>query len=243
MIKGIGKNRDNELGMLYAAFALIMVGVLCFVYVSLSSDRPTKKERMSSSPRRGREEEGSPYAKAYRMPNSQSSTPWMDDRIRREREFNNGDHPFASNSYLAHPQAKKPAVVEQTAVLEPTPFGFQPVPETPEIESELSLSGTLYIDQSGKLPFGKSDLKDIQLSEEDVRNFRRVGPAELNEEGGKLVFHSKNTSFTFPAKEIDQVVFYHQGFVLIPREANSPRPVFFTKELDQMKEFLSQIRA
>ncbi len=229
--------------MLYAAFALIMVGVLCFVYVSLSSDRPAKQERSAVNSRRGREEEGSAYTKAYRMPSTNSASPWMDDRIRREREFSNGDHPFSSSSFLAQSHSKRPAVVEQTAVLEPTPQGFQTIPEIPEVEAELNLSGTLYLDQSGKLPFGKTDLKDVQLTEEDVRNFRRVGPAELNEENGKLVFHSKNTSFTYPAKDIDQVVFYHQGFVLIPRESQAPRPVFFTKDLDSMKEFLSQVKA
>ncbi|TGN21031.1 LIC_11490 family protein [Leptospira idonii] len=229
--------------MLYAAFAMILVGVLCFLYVSLSpksqkNDQPFKRfgERQPA--------QGAGYSASYRHNPNLSVSPQLDERIRREREIADR-RPVWEEPNLHYtksaPVVEKPSVVEKASILQETKEGLSEVPDVvPPTPSHFQMDGILYLDHSGKIPFGTKDLGDSESNEEDLRNFKRVGPALLKEEDGKFVFYSGNVSYTYGSDDLEQVVFYDQGIVFLLKDSKAPKPVYFTKEMDQFKEFLTQ---
>lgn len=211
--------------MLFAAFAMILVGVLCFIYVALSPQKPKQPAYQSRKP----QTQGQ-----FRMPQTPPVSPQLDERIRRERSIPDDRH--LSYSY---PEEHTPSVVQKSEVLRPTDTGNLELEPTPAAESHFAIDGTLYLDHSGKLLFGE-DSNDLDLMEDGLRNFKRVGQGNLREEKGKFLFHSGNVTYTYTPDELEQVVLHNQGIVFLLKDVKSPRPVFFTKEIDTFKEFLKQ---
>lgn len=211
--------------MLFAAFAMILVGVLCFLYVSLAPGS-NKPEARGESRQSG----------TFRYTPSSTAPSQYEERILRERQIHSRNYdptPFEEEKITP------PAVVEKTEVLTETKSGkLEPEPEIPEINFEIF--GTLYMDHSGKIAFGKTDLQNDTITEESFRNFKRVGKGKLQESGGKFIFLSGNVSYTYLADELEQVVLHNQGIVFLLKDGKVPRPVFFTEEIDQFKEFLKQ---
>jgi len=197
--------------MLFAAFAMILVGLLCFIYVSMGTDR--KPDYRNSG-----------YQ--VHLPTPRPSDWEREEQILRERAF-------ASRK-------DRPSIVASSEVLEERNQTLKPIPE-PETSS-LQLQGILYLDYGGKLPFGRGEMKDTILLPEDVRSLRRVGEAKLQDRGGSLEFHSGHAQFSFPSRDLDQVVLFREGVVLIPRDPSLPKPLFLTREVDEIKEFLSQAK-
>ncbi|MCG6145987.1 LIC_11490 family protein [Leptospira bandrabouensis] len=211
--------------MLFAAFAMILVGVLCFLYVALSPQKAkptTFPQRKAQSP--------SPY----RMPQSPSVSPQLDERIRKERAISDDRH----ISYSL-PEEVTPSVVQKSEVLLPTEDGnLEEEPPTPK-ESRFQIEGTLYLDYSGKLTFGEES-SDLESMEDGLKNFKRIGSGSLREENGKFLFHSGNVTYTYTPDELDQVVLHNQGIVFLLKDMKAPKPVFFTKDIDTFKDFLKQ---
>ncbi|GBF50771.1 hypothetical protein LPTSP4_22980 [Leptospira ryugenii] len=222
--------------MLYAALAMILVGVLCFLYVSLSPNQgkpslPTKRpqaDRIS-------------YSSNFRhSPNPQVS-PQIDERIRRDREIADIHAHFSDPNRPLAVEVPAPAVVEKSSVLVDSEAGFQEMKESPQIlVHDFQMEGTLYMDHSGRIPFGEKDLSHTERREEELRNFKRVGQAKLREEEGKFVFYSGNVSFTYNAFEIDQIVFYQEAVVFLLKDTRAPKPIYFTDGMDELKDFLTQ---
>ncbi len=227
--------------MLYAAIAMIIVGVLCFLYVSLNPN----SANVSAGTKRTVSERGQAgpgYSANFRHQPLSSVSPQLDERIRRDREIADTKPHWQEPSINYTKQAvPPPSIVEKTTILKDSEEGFEEVP--PEVEPKITsfhMEGILYLDHSGKIPFGEKDLSETESSEETLRNFKRVGPAKLKEEDGKFVFYSGNASYTYQSYELDQVVFYDQGIAFLLKDTRVPRPVYFTKEMDELKEFLSQ---
>jgi len=220
---------------------MIFVGVLCFLYVSLSPNS-AKSLTGSRRPLQERSHSGSGYSANFRHNPTHSVSPQLDERIRRDREIADIRPQWQEPSInYTKPIVPPPSIVEKTAVLKDSEEGFSEVP--PEIEPKIHsfhMEGVLYLDHSGKIPFGEKDLSETESTEETLRNFKRVGPAKLKEEDGKFVFYSGNASYTYQSYELDQVVFYDQGIVFLLKDTRAPRPVYFTKEMDELKDFLSQ---
>ncbi|TGL55735.1 hypothetical protein EHQ59_02810 [Leptospira kemamanensis] len=211
--------------MLFAAFAMILVGVLCFIYVALSPGKPKQTAYQSRKP----QTQGQ-----FRMPQTPPVSPQLDERIRRERSIPDDRH----LSYT-YPEEPTPSVVQKSEVLRPSESGNLESEPLPPKESNFAIDGTLYLDHSGKLPFGEGS-GDLDLMEDGLRNFKRVGSGNLREENGRFLFHSGNVTYTYTPDELDQVVLHNQGIVFLLKDQKSPKPVFFTKEIDTFKEFLKQ---
>jgi hypothetical protein len=227
--------------MLYAALAMIVVGVLCFLYVSLSPNSANASSGAKRSvPERGQSQQG--YSANYRHQPLHAVSPQLDERIRRDREIADVKPVWQEpNINYTKPVVPPPSIVEKTAILKDSEEGFEEVPAIPEPKiHSFHMEGILYLDHSGKIPFGQKDLSLDDASEEALRNFKRVGPAKLKEEDGKFVFYSGNASYTYQSYELDQVVFYDQGIAFLLKDTRAPRPIYFTKEMDELKEFLEQ---
>jgi len=217
--------QDNVGSMLFAAFAMILVGVLCFLYVALS---PQKSKPMAYPPRKA---QGSGQ---YRMPQGPSVSPQLDERIRKERAISDDRH----ISYSL-PEEVTPSVVQKSEILLPTGDGsLEQEPPTPK-ESRFQIEGTLFLDYSGKLTFGEES-SDIDSLEDGLKNFKRIGSGSLREENGKFLFHSGNVTYTYTPEELEQVVLHNQGIVFLLKDTKAPKPVFFTKDIDTFKDFLKQ---
>ncbi|MDF3818958.1 hypothetical protein P3G55_03545 [Leptospira sp. 96542] len=215
---------DNRNRMLFAAFAMILVGVLCFLYVSLSPQNPktshTKQKRQPNTNFR------------YGAPSSVS--PQLDERIRKERGI--FDSPSLASQNIAEEVA--PSVVEKASILKPDDQTGILKEESLPPEVKFQIEGNLYLDYSGKLEFGGGG--DLESMEENLRNFKRIGSGVLKEETGKFIFNSGNVTYTYEVRELEEVVLHNQGIVFLPKDSKAPRPVFFTKDMDQFKEFLEQ---
>lgn len=211
--------------MLFAAFAMILVGVLCFIYVALSPGKPKQTIYQSRKP----QTQGQ-----FRMPSTPQVSPQLDERIRRERAIPE-DHHLS----FKYPEEPTPSVVQKSEVLRPSETGSLETEPVPPEESHFVIEGTLYLDHSGKLSFGEES-QDLDVMEDGLRNFKRVGSGNLREEKGRFLFHSGNVTYTYTPEELDQVVLHNQGIVFLLKDTKSPRPVFFTKEIDTFKEFLKQ---
>ncbi|MCZ8156504.1 MAG: hypothetical protein O9264_10325 [Leptospira sp.] len=230
--------------MLYAAIAMIVVGILCFLYVSLSPN----SSQSSTSPRRTSPERNPSfqgYSANFRHNPQQAVSASLDERIRRDREIADNRPEWREPTIRdLKPSVPPPAIIEKTAVLKDMEDGFEEV--SPVIEPKVHsfhMEGILYMDHSGKIPFGQKELLPNDSNDEVLRSFKRVGPAKLKEEDGKFVFYSGNASYTYMSYELEQVVFYDQGVAFVLKDPKTPRPVYFTKEMDELKEFLSQATA
>jgi hypothetical protein len=227
--------------MLYAALAMILIGILCFLYVSLSPN----SSNASLGPKKSiydRSNQHSGYSANFRHQPQGPTSPQLEERIRRDREIADVRPQWSEpNISYTRPVVPPPSIVEKTAILKDSEEGFAEIPpEVAPVIHTFQMEGILYLDHSGKIPFGEKDLSLMDPSEETLRNFKRVGPAKLKEEDGKFVFYSGNASYTYQSYELDQVVFYDQGVAFLLKDARTARPVYFTKEMDELKDFLNQ---
>lgn len=222
MIKGFVVWQDNIGSMLFAAFAMILVGVLCFLYVALSPQKSKPTAYQSRKPQ---------TQSQYRMPQGPSVSPQLDERIRKERAISDDRH----ISYSL-PEEVTPSVVQKSEVLLPTMDGsLEQEPPAPK-ESRFQIEGTLFLDYSGKLTFGEES-SDIDSMEDGLKNFKRIGSGSLREENGKFLFHSGNVTYTYTPDELEQVVLHNQGIVFLLKDTKAPKPVFLQKTLIHSKIF------
>lgn len=220
--------------MLYLAIALILVGILCFLYLSFTPSATQENSTPLGSMRKPLSEQDYYESISYnkKMQNSRD----IDEKIIRDRDippqFNQPKETIYTKPLVTE---EKPEVVESVQV-----FGKdgQPVEEAPE--ERFIVHGTLYLDTKGKLSLGKENLTDQEWKEEYFLDFRRVGEGSLVEEGGKLSFRVKNLTYTLQASDMEQVAFYDEAIVFVPNRKDYATAVFFTKNIDQAKAFFMQ---
>lgn len=116
----------------------------------------------------------------------------------------------------------------------------QPPEETVEIgtesrEEEWSMEGILFLDLSGKLPY--EGLKQ-KIRPEQLKGFRRIGKGRVREIPGGFAFHALNSEFSYKLDEVEKVIFYDEGFALLPAKREFPTPIFLTKETERFKAYL-----
>ena len=233
--------------MLYLAFVMILVGVLCFLYVSFSSSEGGKSTfsnnvnppQNSSIPGRRRATSLDTHPKdVYHPVEAKIMDSEMEERIRQERSFFHAPESEMSIIYtkpLEEPSSQKPDVVEAVEVVSSPGTEFHP-----QAESKLKIHGLLYTDSKGKIPFDQKHLKEIPLSDSFFDDLKRIGEGSLNEENGRLIFQVKNQSFTYEPNDLKQIVFLDDAVVFLPSRTDLPSPVFFTDSADELKAFFAQ---
>ncbi|AXR61576.1 hypothetical protein DQM68_13665 [Leptospira mayottensis] len=255
--------------MLFIAIALILVGLLCFIYVSLNpnSGRERSKLRFKSNirkensenehlsrhefdPRKGAEilaatkrasnlgeiekqkhledlfVEGRKIPKQGKVlqPTISSSAEFFDETVSSIEEFS---------------RMEEGSGVE---VLEESP-NFSFVDEEKSKEEEVKeirfeIDGILYLDQNRELLYEKLADKKKELIPDKLKSLKRIGPGKLSESKDFLSFEALNSSYKYFFSEIEKILFFDEGIVLISSKQNYPIPVFFTKETNQLKSYL-----
>lgn len=229
--------------MLYIAIAMILVGVLCFVYVSFAptdgasqvSHSPHNYSSQDPGKRRGRITEEDLKESLYQARNRTSSNPEREERILREREFST-NHPSPEVLYTqASPIEEKPEIVESVTILGSDGKNVEPTPE-----ERLIVKGLLFMDSKGKLPLENRDFSQIDLTADVFTDLRRIGEGALYEESGRLIFRVKNLSYTYEPRDLKQVVFYDEAVVFLPVRTDYSSVIFFTESTEEIRAFFAQ---
>ncbi|AOP34282.1 hypothetical protein A0128_10740 [Leptospira tipperaryensis] len=250
--------------MLFIAIALILVGLLCFIYVSLNphgsgQDRPTSK---SSSARSGNSEidhlisrPNSKRAGEILASNKRAS---QTENVEKQRHLENlfvEGRKIPKQSPISYSSSESqlenlPSDEEEFISQETSPSGIQVLEESPKYsfikenkeeevrEIRFEIDGILYLDQNRELPFEKLADKKEDLTPDLLRGLKRIGPGKLNESKESLSFEALNSSYRYSFSEIEKILFFDEGIVLIPSKSNYPIPVFFTKETSHLKSYL-----
>jgi hypothetical protein len=228
--------------MLYIAIAMILVGVLCFVYVSLapaSSGKEMDRNELPGSRRRTHPTETDLKETLY---NSRTRSPISDledeERILEERRVTNPTWQDTDSILYTRPVAKlepQPEIVESSSVIGSDGEKLEPAPE-----ERLLVQGLLFTDTKGKIPFDKKDLSALNLTEDLFRDLRRIGEGALWEDSGRLIFKVKNLSYTYEPRDLKQVIFFDEAVVFLPSRNDIPAPIFFTESIDSLRAFFAQ---
>lgn len=244
--------------MLYIAIVMILVGVLCFVYVSLAPapqavhpPQAGDSETYDLGRRKGKLTESDLKESLYQSRNQNPhSNKEREERILRERDFSHepppawvdeGEAEFSEpNQNVAYTkpapiQEDPPEIIESVTILGSNGENLEPAPE-----EKLIVKGLLFLDSKGKLPLDKQEFSALDLSEEAFQELRRIGEGGLLEESGKLIFRVKNISYTYEPRDLREVVFYDEAVVFLPTRNDYATVVFFTEGTEEIRAFFAQ---
>ncbi|EKR62895.1 hypothetical protein LEP1GSC036_2342 [Leptospira weilii str. 2006001853] len=255
--------------MLFIAIALILIGLLCFIYVSLNPNsgrelrfksnirkENSQNEHLSRhefDPRKGAEI----LAATKRAPNlgQIEKQKHLEDLFVEGRKIPKQDkvlQPVASSaeffdeniSSIEEEFSRMEEVPSRSGVevLE-EPSKFSSVNEEKSKEEEVKeirfeIDGILYLDQNRELLYEKLTDKKKELIPDKLKSLKRIGPGKLSENRDFLSFEALNSSYKYFFSEIEKILFFDEGIVLISSKQNYPIPVFFTKETNQLKSYL-----
>lgn len=264
--------------MLFIAIALILVGLLCFIYVSLNPNPSSGGDRFGfKSGSRGPRNAGSENEHLISRPNARKGAEILAsskrapslEQIEKQKHLeslfvegrripkqNHSSEP--SSSFSMAPEYEDVSSIEEEyseteisshssqsgsgiEVLEESPkFSFAGEQKRPEEVREIrfEIEGILYLDQGRELPYERLANKKEELGPDKLKGLKRVGPGKLNESRDSLCFEALNSSYKYSFSEIEKILFFDEGIVLIPSKANYPVPVFFTKETNHLKSYL-----
>ncbi|TGK43830.1 LIC_11490 family protein [Leptospira andrefontaineae] len=232
--------------MLYIALALILVGILCFIYVSF---QPNSKKEFSAGlfpkgnlpPAREKKISEGSLASLKKQGRSETYSQ-MDQVFAEERKI----RPLSERQRMETKQAE-PEVLEEeefgTEIWDETKRGevlemvTEPERTQPRIpkEEEWSMEGVLFLDLSGRLPY---EALQEKIRPETLKGFRRMGKGSIREIPGGFTFQARNSEFSYKLSEVEKIVFYDQGFALLPLKREYPTPIFLTKDGEKFKSYL-----
>lgn len=229
--------------MLYIALALILVGILCFIYVSFQPN--SKKEFSAGSgtfpPARDKKISQGSLASLKKQGRSEIYSQ-MDITFAEERKI----RPLSERQRMES-QRSEPEVSEEeesgTEIWDETKRGeilemvTEPERVQPRIpkEEEWSMEGVLFLDLSGRLPY---EALQEKIRPETLKGFRRMGKGSIREIPGGFTFQARNSEFSYKLNEVEKIVFYDQGFALLPLKREYPTPIFLTKDGEKFKSYL-----
>ncbi|MCG6168185.1 LIC_11490 family protein [Leptospira sanjuanensis] len=249
--------------MLFIAIALILVGLLCFIYVSLN---PNPSEGFGFKP--GLRKGGSENEHLISRPNARKGAEILSsskrapslEQIEKQKHLENlfveGRRiPKQSKISSSEPEASYETVssieVEEDFGEDNAPHsGIEVLEESPKFsiaseqkkeevrEVRFEIDGLLYLDQNRELPYEKLASKKEELTPDKLKGLKRIGPGKLNESRDMLAFEALNSSYKYSFSEIEKILFFDEGIVLIPSKSNYPVPVFFTRETNHLKSYL-----
>ncbi|TGK03726.1 hypothetical protein EHO58_15095 [Leptospira selangorensis] len=228
--------------MLYIALALILVGILCFIYVSF---QPNSKKEFSVGPGNlppAREKKISQDTLASLKKQGRSEIySQMDQAFAEERKI----RPLSERQRIE--SRSEPEVSEgeefgteiwdepkRGEILEMVTEPERTQPKIPK-EEEWSMEGVLFLDLSGRLPY---EALQEKIRPETLKGFRRMGKGSIREIPGGFTFQARNSEFSYKLNEVEKIVFYDQGFALLPLKREYPTPIFLTKDGEKFKSYL-----
>ncbi|MDI7186816.1 hypothetical protein QMM42_11460 [Leptospira santarosai] len=241
--------------MLFIAIALILVGLLCFIYVSLNPNLGERSKFRSNIRRENSETENpSKYgfdsrteilAASKRAPNLEQieKQKHLEDLFVEGRKIPKQDlqPKMSSPTEFFDESEELPSRSGIEVVEEPPKFSFVSEEKSKEEEVKeirFEIDGILYLDQNRELLYEKLSDKKEELTPDKLKSLKRIGPGKLSESKDFLSFEALNSSYKYFFSEIEKILFFDEGIVLISSQSNYPIPVFFTKETNRLKSYL-----
>ncbi|KLO75717.1 LIC_11490 family protein [Leptospira interrogans] len=243
--------------MLLIAITLVLVGLLCFIYVSLNPSTDRERLGFKSNVRKGnyQNESGPNLRRGAEILAASKKTPsW--EQIEKQKHLENlfveGRRIPKKNQVLESSPSESfyeeitEEITEEKSshsgievLEEPTPQETEQKFQEEEIrEVRFEIEGILYLDQNRELPFEKLADKKENLTPDKWKGLKRIGPGKLNEGRDSFYFEALNSSYKYSFSEIEKILFFDEGIVLIPSKTNYPIPLFFTKETSHLKSYL-----
>ncbi|WP_210409385.1 LIC_11490 family protein [Leptospira fletcheri] len=239
--------------MLYIALALILVGLLCFIYVSFlpsgrqgspkpypvrashspPNDRKILKETLAGTKKNSQADSASEYDRMF-AENRKIPPSSHFQEVKEEERIEEEDRIWMEEVRSEPVRQVEPTIRTETVRSE-TPVHSDPEPSTQEW---WSMEGVLFLDLSGKLPY--ENLKE-RIRPEQLKGFRRIGEGRVQEIQGGFCFHALNSEFKYKFDEVEKVVFYDEGFALLPSKREYPVPIFLTSDTEKFKSYLENV--
>lgn len=110
--------------------------------------------------------------------------------------------------------------------------------ETPEPAPQLVVTGMLYLDHGRKIPAQLGRRGEIPTRV--FSELRRVGNGTLILENSSFLIHCGNTSYSYSAGDLDQILFQGSGLALVPIHPDRPIPLFLTAQVDSVKAYIKK---
>lgn len=109
-----------------------------------------------------------------------------------------------------------------------------------EKKIQYSVSGILYLDYSKKIPPQDKNMNEEEWEDSDFNHFRRIGSSTLVQSGERFEMGNEPNILSIHLDDIDRLIFYNRAFCILPTAADLPNLIFFTKELETIKNGVSQ---
>ncbi|EKO51186.1 LIC_11490 family protein [Leptospira kirschneri] len=236
--------------MLLIAITLVLVGLLCFIYVSLNPSTDREKSSFQSNVRKGnyQNESGPNLRRGAEILAASKKTPsWeqiekqkhLESLFVEERKIPKKNQVLESSP----PESIYEEVTEEKSGIEVLEESIpqereQKLQEEEIREVRFEIEGILYLDQNREFPFEKLADKKESLTPDKWKGLKRIGPGKLNEGRDSFSFEALNSSYKYSFSEIEKILFFDEGIVLIPSKTDYPVPLFFTKETSHLKSYL-----
>ena len=206
--------------MVYLALLLIATGVGCLAFLGVTfyrSRRPVGRPD-AYVPQEPETVEEEPEAPAPRRPRWEPTrVPPRPQPLEKKQVFKRIDTDSLAEALKIHAREE------------------EEVPGRPE---QLITTGILYLDHGRRLPRQAGGIVDRPVGV--LSEVKRIGTGTMILEGTSFLIHCDNTSFTYSAGDLDQIIFQKKGVVLVPLLAGRPVPVFITEAADQVRSFVKK---
>jgi hypothetical protein len=228
--------------MLVLATICILVGIIFLIFAAFSSqkDQPTYPQRYYREPIEPSYDPYGSYESGWNSPIPRrefaSPRPYMAPPSSDYRAPLPKDPPDWEERMIREREIRKPKKLVSS--IEPVHPSM--VPETSSTTVEFSLDGILFLDHDKQFPFNDPKFQKETFSPEMYSGLKRIGPASLKEENGEFVFTVENSKYFYDPKKIDQILFFDNCTIFVPRESKVSTALFFTKDVALLKEFLRQ---
>ncbi len=115
----------------------------------------------------------------------------------------------------------------------------QVIPSPPPVVSSpdsIRLQGFFYLDVGHFSRTPQSQREGVSLS--SYTGISRVGPGELQVHGSLFLIDSANVRYTYPAEELDQLLFEENGLALIPKNTRQPAAIFLSDGIMKVQSYV-----
>ncbi len=203
--------------MVYFALVLILTGIGCLVFLAFTYYRSAESARRPA-PEPDASDDGPQAAAPPPRPR------WEPTRV-----------PPRPTPVTEKQVFKK---IDTDALAEALKIHAREEEEIPGQPEQLITTGVLYLDHGRRLAHHPGKFSDGPVGV--LSEIKRIGTGTLILEGTSFLIHCDNTSFTYAAGDLDQIIFQKKGVVLVPLLAGRPVPVFITEQADRIRSFIKK---
>ena len=105
-------------------------------------------------------------------------------------------------------------------------------------DRQILVKGSLYLDNGRYIHYANKNYSE--LPSRFYEEISRVGVGTMIVNGSSFLIHCKNTSYSYSAGDLDQILFQSDGVALIPIAFDQPTALFLTQESNELKRYIKK---